>query len=102
MLGVLAGNGTHAQLSAATSFADHLGLAFQIRDDMLDVIGNAAELGKATGADGNKNTFVHLYGIESCDHLVREHTEEAVSALSAFNDTSYLRQLASNLTSRNS
>ena len=99
-LGVLAGSGTNEQLSAAASFADHLGLAFQIRDDMLDVIGNAAELGKATGADENKNTFVHLYGIETCDRLVREHTEKAILALSAFNDAQYLTQLASELTSR--
>ena len=69
-LGVLAGNGSVKQLEAASEFANHLGLAFQIRDDILDVIGNAADLGKATGVDGNKNTFVHLYGIDKCNDLV--------------------------------
>ena len=61
-LGVLAGQGSIEQMNAAAGFAEHLGLAFQIRDDMLDVIGNAQELGKAVGVDGQKNTFVQLYG----------------------------------------
>ena len=100
MLGVLAGCGTSQQLSAAASFASHLGLAFQIRDDMLDVIGNASELGKAVGVDGSKNTFVQLYGLEECDNLVKEHTGNAITALSAFEDSDYMQELALSLTSR--
>ena len=68
-LGVLAGGGSQNQLYAAETFADHLGLAFQIRDDMLDVIGDAKELGKAVGVDENKNTFVQLYGIDVCNQM---------------------------------
>ena len=102
ILGVLAGNGSTDQLSAAATFADHLGLAFQIRDDILDVIGNEMELGKATGADATKNTFVHLYGIEKCDQLVRDHTEKAIIALSAFDDPQYMIHLATSLTGRTS
>ncbi len=60
MLGVLAANGSELQLSAAADFAANIGLAFQIRDDMLDVIGNAEELGKAVGVDTTKNTFDQL------------------------------------------
>lgn len=52
VLGVIAGNGTEAQKEGAAGFAALLGLAFQIRDDVLDVIGDAGELGKATGVDG--------------------------------------------------
>ena len=63
-MGVLAGQGSVAQLEAAADFAEHLGLAFQIRDDMLDVIGDAKELGKATGVDNVKNTL----GIFSFDN----------------------------------
>ena len=99
-MGVLAGNGSMKQLEAASEFADHLGLAFQIRDDMLDVIGNAAELGKATGVDGSKNTFVHLYGIEKCNDLVKGHTRNAISALCQFNDSDFMKLLAENLTAR--
>lgn len=100
LLGVLAGNGTQEQLNAAATFASHLGLAFQIRDDMLDVIGNAEELGKAVGVDAVKNTFVQLYGIEKCDVLVKEHTQKAIAALDAFEDPSYMKALAQHLTDR--
>ena len=99
-LGVLAGNGTLQQLEAADTFASALGLAFQIRDDMLDVIGNAEELGKAIGADATKNTFVHLYGLEECEKLVCTYTSQAISALKAFSDTDYMIELAEYLTSR--
>lgn len=102
VLGVLAGNGSLDQLDAAAEFADHLGLAFQIRDDMLDVIGNANELGKAVGVDGNKNTFVHLYGIEKCNELVLYHTNKAISSLSHFSNTEFMKTLADSLTLRKS
>ena len=100
ILGVLAGQGTDAQLSAASAFASNLGLAFQIRDDMLDVIGNAEQLGKAVGVDGVKNTFVHLYGLEKCDHLVKDHTAQAIESLKCFHDVSFMEQLALDLTTR--
>ena len=100
ILGVLAGNGTQQQLEAADQFASALGLAFQIRDDMLDVIGNAEELGKATGADANKNTFVQLYGLEECEKMVITYTNQAISALSEFSDAAYMTELANSLTGR--
>lgn len=100
MLGVLAGEGSNTQLSAADQFAQDLGLAFQIRDDMLDVIGDASELGKAVGVDTNKNTFVHLYGLDVCDEMVRKHTDAALSSLRAFSDCAYMQELAKQLTNR--
>ena len=100
MLGVLAGGGNEAQLAAAGNFADHLGLAFQIRDDMLDVIGTAEEMGKAVGTDAVKNTFVQLYGLETCDKLVHEHTNIAVECLDVFSDSKYMKFLADQLTGR--
>ncbi len=100
VLGVLAGQGNAEQIVAAETFANHLGLAFQIRDDMLDVIGNAEELGKAVGADKGKNTFVQLYGIEKCNQLVHSHTEAAIAALSAFDDPYVMLKLANQLTER--
>ena len=100
VLGVLAGGGTATQVHAAETFADHLGLAFQIRDDMLDVIGDAKELGKAVGVDENKNTFVQLYGLEACDQMVHEHTQKALDALSCFTDTGFMTELANKLTGR--
>ena len=101
VLGVIAGNGNEEQIRAAAGFAGTLGLAFQIRDDMLDVIGNSKELGKATNADAGKNTFVRLYGLEKCEELVRTYTDAAVAQLSVFEDTQYLIDLARYLTLRN-
>lgn len=100
VLGVLAGNGNEKQLEAAKEFADHLGLAFQIRDDMLDVIGDQKELGKAVGVDSVKNTFVQLYGIDKCDELVRDHTQMAVDSLKVFENNEYMTALAKSLTNR--
>lgn len=102
VLGVLAGGGSEDQIRAAEKFADHLGLAFQIRDDMLDVIGDAEKLGKAVGVDENKNTFVQLYGLEVCDQMVCDHTNEALRWLGSFNDTDFMTELAKNLTGRTS
>lgn len=100
VLGVIAGDGTEAQKEAAARFAALLGLAFQIRDDMLDVIGSQAELGKATGMDAEKNTFVRLYGLDKCGQLVEQYTQEAISALDAFEEKDYLVALAKSLTDR--
>jgi geranylgeranyl diphosphate synthase type II len=100
VLGVLAGQGSGEQLSAAAAYAEHLGLAFQIRDDMLDLIGNAEELGKATGADAGKNTFVQLYGLETCDLLVKDHTTKALTELDAFENNDFMKCLAAQLVGR--
>ena len=100
VLGVIAAGGTQEQLDAAGSFASALGLAFQIRDDMLDVIGNEQELGKGVGTDAAKNTFVRLYGLEKCEELVQRFTDDALRALEAFPDHRFLRDLALQLTQR--
>lgn len=100
LLGVLAGGGDEEKLAAATNFANHLGLAFQIRDDMLDIIGNAEDLGKATGADETKNTFVRLYGIDKCNALVIEHTNTALESLNIFQENCYMQKLSAYLTQR--
>ena len=100
VLGVLAGGGSEKQIEAAASFAGLLGLAFQIRDDMLDVIGSAQELGKAVGVDQGKNTFVRLFGLEKCEELVKKYTDSAVDQLIHFSDHTALEALARSLTGR--
>ena len=100
VLGVIAAGGTEEQIDAAASFAGALGIAFQIRDDMLDVIGTKDEMGKGVGTDAEKNTFVQLYGLEKCEELVQKYTEVALSALDAFDDPSMLPELAASLTVR--
>ena len=99
-LGVIAGGGSKAQLDAAARFAADLGLAFQIRDDMLDVIGTQEEMGKGVGTDETKNTFVKLYGLETCEQLVQQYTKSAIEALDVFENTEYMVALAKSLTDR--
>ena len=99
-LGVIAGGGNKEQLQAACGFAGLLGLAFQIRDDMLDVIGTQEELGKGVGTDDAKNTFVRLYGLEKCEELVEKYTAMAIDHLKVFSDTDYIISLAKSLTGR--
>ena len=99
-LGAMAGGATREQFEAACQFAAGLGLAFQIRDDMLDVIGTQEEMGKGVGTDETKNTFVRLYGLEKCEELVQQYTDSALDALSVFSDSGYMRQLALDLTQR--
>lgn len=99
-LGAIAGGANEEQYDAACQFAAALGLAFQIRDDMLDVIGTREEMGKTVGTDENKNTFVRLYGLEKCEELVRKYTDIALDAISIFPDNAFLSQLALELTDR--
>ena len=99
-MGALAGGCTEEQFDAACRFAAALGLAFQIRDDMLDVIGTQEEMGKGVGTDEHKNTFVRLYGLEKCEELVQKYTHYALNALEIFDDTAYITALAKSLTDR--
>lgn len=99
-MGVAAAAGTSEQMAAAEAYADSLGLAFQIRDDMLDVLGDAEKLGKATHMDEQKTTFVDLFGIDSCVKLIAEETEKAIAALDVFDDRYFLTTLAKNMAIR--
>lgn len=100
VLGVLAGDGSEEQIVWATKFARHLGLAFQIRDDILDVIGTKEEMGKSVGTDDGKNTFVSLHGIEICEGMVKSHTAAAMDCLFFFENNDYMLSLAKGLTDR--
>ena len=99
-LGAIAGGANEEQFDAACQFAAGLGLAFQIRDDMLDVIGTQEEMGKGVGTDAAKNTFVRLYGLEKCEELVQKYTQYAIDALGVFENNEYMVGLAKSLTER--
>jgi len=100
VLGAVAGGANEAQIEAAGKFAGALGLAFQIRDDMLDQIGTKEEMGKGVGTDAAKNTFVRIYGLEKCEELVQRYTNAAIGSLGIFEDTAYITALAKSLTDR--
>ena len=94
---------TGKQWSAAMDYARELGLAFQIRDDMLDVESTAEELGKPIGSDmsNGKTTFASLYGLEKCGKLVAEHTRLAQESITGvFPDTRFLCELAQSMAVR--
>ena len=99
-LGAIAGGANEEQFDAACKFAAGLGLAFQIRDDMLDVIGTQEEMGKGVGTDSTKNTFVRLYGLEKCEELVQTYTNYALEALDVFENNQFMKELALSLTER--
>ena len=98
--GVVAGHGSAAQYNAAAQYATALGLAFQIRDDMLDVLGDAKTLGKAVHVDEKKGTFVRLYGLERCGEMIAAEGEKAEAALEVFEDPAFLKELVQKLTVR--
>ena len=102
-MGVAAGGGSKAQLEAASLYGAAIGAAFQIRDDMLDVLGSEQELGKPIGSDAeeNKNTYMALYGAERCEKMIDRLTAHAKQALSgAFEDTAFLNALADSMAVR--
>ena len=99
-MGVLAAGGSKEKMEAAIQYGSFLGLAFQVRDDMLDQIGDSQKLGKSVGTDGNKNTFVNLCGLEQCDEMVKMQTQFALQALDCFEDTDYLKWYTQSLINR--
>ena len=102
-LGAIAGGATPAQRAALDLFADRLGLAFQVHDDVLDVIGDTATVGKTVGADEAraKSTYPALLGLEAAQALALRLHDEAVAALAPLgNDASPLHGLASFLVDR--
>ena len=99
-MGAIAGGASKEQYDAACQFAAGFGLSFQIRDDMLDVIGTQEVLGKGVGTDAKKNTFVRLYGLQKCETLVQSYTDYAISALNVFSDANFLISLLQAMTNR--
>ena len=101
-LGCIAAGGRPEQRRAVARYAQKLGRAFQIRDDMLDVTGTTEEFGKPVGSDRSreKSTFVTALGLEGSGALVEQLTEEAVSALNGFPQPDFLIWLARELASR--
>lgn len=104
-MGVAAAGGSEEQMEAAGFYASAVGLAFQIRDDMLDVLSTEQELGKPIGSDAQeqKNTFMALYGEEKCAAMVAKLTERAKAVLkTGFDDTDFLCALADSMAVRRS
>lgn len=103
-MGVAAAGGSELMLDAAGHYGAAIGMAFQIRDDMLDVLSTEEELGKPIGSDAqeNKNTYMVLMGKDGCQSTIEKLTAFAKGILSeAFEDTDFLCGLADSLAIRN-
>lgn len=102
-MGVAAAGGSSVMMDAAGHFGAAIGMAFQIRDDMLDVLSTKEELGKPIGSDKEekKNTYMVLMGKDGCEQTVNKLTEFAKNVLSeAFTDTQFLCELADSMAKR--
>ena len=90
-------------LKLLNKYGEKLGLVFQIKDDILDVVGNTNILGKNVHADeeNNKTNFITVYGLEKCEELCKDLTEECISILKDLSvDTSCLINLTKKLLDR--
>lgn len=99
---ILAGAGV-GEVQRIEKCAYNIGIAFQIQDDILDVIGNQEELGKPIGSDekNHKQTYVTLNGLEESKEQVKKLSEEAVQIIDSFGgDSTFLKELILSLIHR--
>lgn len=102
-MGVAAAGGSELMIAAAGHFGAAIGMAFQLRDDMLDVLSTDEELGKPVGSDAQekKNTYMAVYGPQKCSEMIQKMTDFSKDVLSeAFEDTAFLSELADSLAVR--
>ena len=101
--GAMLAGGSDDDVQALTEYAEHFGLAFQITDDILDVSGDSATLGKSVGSDEKKRkaTYVSLYSLTEARQMADAAVKSAVAALGRFGDSAaVLRSLAEYLPTR--
>jgi len=103
-VGAMLGGADEAQLEAMTSYGENIGLAFQIADDVLDVVGEEAAIGKPVGSDvaHDKATYPALLGIDESRRLAEEAASAAIASLEQFGDEAdAFRALARYIVDRN-
>ena len=103
MAGAALAGANDDDLDALCRIASKVGIAFQIRDDMLDVVGDAAVFGKPIGSDKEegKVTFVDVLGLDGCAQEVERCTESAKAAVANWSDHMFLWELADRMVGRN-
>ena len=102
-LGAISAGASEQQIKAAGKYGECIGIAFQIKDDILDVTSSDEQLGKPVGSDvgNNKSTYVSLLGLSECEKLVHKLTKKAVDSLVCFDtDISVLETIAYELAER--
>ena len=103
VFGCLSANAEDKAVTAADEYGKKLGLAFQIVDDILDIVGNTDRIGKPTGSDAknSKKTYAALVGIETARKTAEKLTNQALTLLDEFPGSDFLRQLTIKLLDRN-
>ena len=103
-MGAILGDATEKELEAVTKYAENIGLAFQIKDDILSEEGDEKVLGKPVGNDKKmeKCTYVSQYGLQGAKEELEKVTKEAIKCLSIFKEKSeFLKELAIYISERN-
>ena len=103
MIGAILAGAGECDVERIEKCAYNIGIAFQIQDDILDVIGTMEELGKPIGSDekNNKQTYVTLNGLETSKKHVKELSEEAIGIIDSFGgDNVFLKELVNSLINR--
>lgn len=102
MLGAAAAGADQSAIDVASRYGAQLGSAFQIRDDMLDVLSTVGELGKPIGSDkrDGKTTFMSLYGEADCARMVEKITDLACDTVAGTDADGFLTELARSLAVR--
>jgi len=97
LAGAILGNANESELKSLNQFGQKLGLAFQIKDDILNVLGDEKLLGKSIHSDeeNNKTNFITTFGVNECKKMCNELTEECLSLLDSIPyDTKNLKDLS--------
>lgn len=103
MIGAVLGGATLKEVETCRKIAENIGVAFQIRDDILDVTGDEATIGKPLHSDekNNKTTYVSLYGMQKAQKDVEDLTEEAIRLLTELpGDSATLKALFTSMIAR--
>ena len=102
-IGAILAGASESDIEKLTVYAEKIGLAFQIKDDILSEIGDEKEIGKPIGNDRERGkcTYVTKYGLDAAKQMLKDITNEAVNAISVFNDNEFLTELALYIANRN-
>ena len=95
-IGAILAGASEDDLEKLSTYGENIGLAFQIKDDILDIVGDESILGKPVGNDveKQKSTFVSKYGLEKSQKILENVTKEAIDIIEGYSNGEFLKELA--------